>query len=125
MRRSLAVISLLFAWLCANGAIWDLAQVFAWGKMFVGYSTTLPVGAALRETLDPAKACELCVGVATAKAQSSQKLPSVDRDGVKLVLALEGATVTVPVPASPAWPRLAEPARVEWRPAVPVPPPRV
>ena len=34
MRKNLAITSLLFAWLCANGALLDAVQVFAWGKMF-------------------------------------------------------------------------------------------
>ena len=125
MRRAVAILSLTFAWLCANGAIWDLAQVFAWGKMFVGYSSTLTVGAALRETLDPAKSCELCVGVAKAKEQSTQNLPSGPRDAAKLVLAVEAEVMTLLAPAPQDWPGQAEPTLSEWRAAVPVPPPRV
>ena len=52
MRRKFAVLSLAFAWLCANGAIWDAAQVVAWAKMFAGYAQTLSVSAALEETFD-------------------------------------------------------------------------
>ena len=57
----------MLAWLCANGALLDLVQVFAWSRMFAGYTQTMTVGAALRETFDPAKPCELCLGVADAK----------------------------------------------------------
>ncbi len=93
--------------------------------MFVGYSSSLSVGAALRETLDPAKACELCVGVAKAKEQSAQSLPSGPRDAAKLVLAVETETVTVRAPAPRDWPGQTEVIFSEWRAAVPVPPPRV
>lgn len=125
MRRAVAILSLLFAWLCANGAIWDLAQVAAWGKMFAGYSATLSVGAALRETLDPAKACELCLGVAKAKEQTTQRMPSSTQDATKLVLAIETEAVAVCAPAVQRWPVRTQPVRSEWRAAVPVPPPRV
>jgi hypothetical protein len=125
MRRKFAVLSLAFAWLCANGAIWDLAQVVAWGKMFAGYSSTLSVGAALRETLDPAKACELCAGVAKAKESSGQTLPSASRDGAKLVLALESDSLVVRPPESREWTTSPLRGIREWCDAVPVPPPRV
>src|SRR5687768_1456684 len=50
VRLRFAQLSLLLAWVCANGAIWDAVQVFAWSKMFVGYASTMTVPAALRET---------------------------------------------------------------------------
>lgn len=124
MRRRVAILSLAFAWLCANGAIWDLAQVLVWGKMFATYSTTLSVGAALRATLDPAQACELCVGVATAKEQSSQTLPGSTGPATKLVLALEADAVVLSAPAPRAWPLPAVATLTEWHESVPVPPPR-
>jgi hypothetical protein len=124
MRRGFAVLSLAFAWLCANGAIWDLAQVLAWGRMFAGYSSTLSVSAALRETLDPAKACELCVGVAKAKEQSSQTLPAASPEVVKLVLALESELLVVSAPSLGEWPLPPWPSMAEWCDPVPVPPPR-
>jgi hypothetical protein len=124
VRRGIAILSLTFAWLCANGAIWDLAQVLAWGRMFAGYSSTLSVGDALRATLDPAKACELCVGVAKAKEQSATSTPAANSEAAKLVLAMETETLVVSAPAPSAWLVRAEVTPPDWREAVPVPPPR-
>ena len=46
VQRRFAITSLIFAWICANGAVWDAVQVFAWARMFAGYAHTLPVRAA-------------------------------------------------------------------------------
>ncbi len=127
MRRTLAITSLLFAWLCANGALLDAVQVFAWGKMFAENARTQPLGAALRATFDPAKPCEFCLGVAAAKETAQQQLPgSVDHASTeKLVLALHLSTRPFFVAPSADWPvTLASvpPSRTE---PVPLPPPRV
>ena len=126
MRRILSIGMLLFAWLCANGLLLDAAQVFAWSRMFAGYSETMTVGAALRETFDPNKPCELCVGVAEARdAQDAAKAPLAAQNDVKLVLALEASPVVVFSAPASAWPAASpEPALVRRDP-VPVPPPRV
>jgi hypothetical protein len=76
VRRTVAITSLLFAWLCANGALLDAVQVFAWGKMFAENARSQPLGAALRATFDPAKPCQFCLGVAAAKETAKQQLPS-------------------------------------------------
>jgi hypothetical protein len=126
MRRSLASLALGFAWLCANGALLDTMQVVAWGRMFAGYAETMPVGAALRETLDPRKPCAMCVRIAHAKETAKQQMPgAVERAAEKLVLALNPETTLVFVPPPVGWPAAAAetaPRRVE---PVPVPPPRV
>lgn len=89
MRRALAVLCLGFGWLCANGALWDVMQVAAWGRMFAGYSATMPLGEALRATLDPSKPCEMCVGIAKAKDESAKHaLPNEQTAAAKFVLAL-------------------------------------
>jgi hypothetical protein len=125
VRRRIATFSLLFAWVCANGAIWDAVQVFAWGKMFAGYSQTMSVSAALRATFDPEKPCEMCVGVATAKETAKQQLPqSVEQSAEKLQLAIQSSSVIVFETSATPWPATlasAAPVRSE---AVPVPPPR-
>jgi hypothetical protein len=125
LRRHLATFSLLFAWICANGAIWDAVQVFAWGKMFAGYSQAMSVPAALRATFDPAKACEMCQGVATAKETAKQQLPrSVEQSAEKLLLALHAQAAIVFAQSGTEWPA----ARAGFGPLrselVPVPPPR-
>lgn len=126
MPRKIAIVSLLFAWLCANGALLDGVQVFAWVKMFAGYTQTMPAADALRATFDPAKPCEMCTGVAAAKDVAKKQLPqSVERSAEKIVLALQATPKVILVRVAPEWPAmdaLAAPNRCE---PVPVPPPRV
>ena len=127
MHKNLALASLLFAWLCANGALLDAVQVFAWGKMFAENARTQPLGAALRATFDPAKPCEFCLGVAAAKETARQQLPgNVESASTeKLLLALHVSAHPIFVSLSADWPvTLASvpPARTE---PVPLPPPRV
>jgi hypothetical protein len=125
VRKNVSVAGLLLAWLCANGAVWDIAQVFAWGRMFVGYTQTMTVAAALRETFNPAKPCEMCVTVSTAKTAEQQQAPvALERAIEKLVLVCESPAPIIFVASSREWPAVlasAAPGRVE---AVPVPPPR-
>ncbi len=124
--RKLSIISLLVAWLCANGLMLDVMQCVAWAKMFAGYAPHMSVTAALSETFDPAKPCQLCTRVAEARSQqtlpTSQTVHAID----KIVLIAQSAPARVtPAPAREAWPRpWAENAerRIE---AVPQPPPRV
>lgn len=126
MRRILATAALVFAWLCANGALLDVVQVFAWSRMFAGYSETMTVSAALRETFNPAKPCPLCRHVAKAKAAAQQQLPPApEGDGAKFVLALETTEPPIFVREPGKW--IASPlmqVRQRTEP-VPVPPPRV
>jgi hypothetical protein len=127
VRKNLAITSLLFAWLCANGALLEAVQVFAWGKMFSENLQTMRVATALRATFDPARACEFCLGVAAAKETAKQQLPgSVDQPSTeKLVLALHSSARPFFLSPSADWPvTLASvpPSRTE---PVPLPPPRV
>ena len=125
MRKHVAIFSLLVAWLCANGALLDGVQVFAWAKMFAGYTQTMPVGAALRETFDPAKPCEMCLGVAAAKDTARKQLPqSIEHTTEKIVLALETVTRIVLAQVSEAWPPAVAAVAMTRAEAVPVPPPR-
>ena len=125
MRRHVAAFSLFFAWLCANGALLDGVQVFAWAKMFAGYSQTMDVRAALRATFDPSKPCEMCVGVAVAKETAKQQLPSaVERSAEKLVLALHAPAPLVISHFPGRWPPALARAAPMRAASVPVPPPR-
>jgi hypothetical protein len=125
VRRRCAIISLLLAWCCANGAVWDVAQLFAWSRMFTGYAGTLPVAEALRETFDPAKPCPICQAIAQAKhTEEKPVLPQTTESAVKLVLALDMPGRVFIVRSSTNWPRMHSSlgeSRVE---PVPVPPPR-
>lgn len=126
VRKPLASLCLLFAWLCANGALLETVQLVAWTKMFTGYAQSMSVTAALRATFDPAKPCEMCLGVAAAKETAREQLPqAVEHSAEKLFLALHtpGAVVFQNSPEQWLTTRtIAAPARAE---AVPVPPPRV
>lgn len=126
MRKPLATLSLLVAWLCANGAIWDAAQLLVWGKMFSDNARVMSVGAALSATFDPAKACELCAGVATAKETAKQQTPAaVERSADKLLLALHApATPVLSAPPAASWPRAVASVAPARAATVPVPPPR-
>lgn len=126
MRRTVAITSLFLAWLCAHGAIWDLAQVFAWTRMFAGYAQTLPLGAALGQTFDLSKPCKLCCAIRRAKESPPQHLPAQTvRDTEKLILALESpAPLFLPRPVR-EWPDLAWTALDARVDPVPLPPPRV
>ncbi|MCX6956024.1 MAG: hypothetical protein NTV51_28135 [Verrucomicrobia bacterium] len=127
MRKKFSIACLLFAWLCANGALLDAVQVFAWGKMFSENARVMDVAEALRATFDPEKPCELCRGVAAAKETAAQQLPaSVENSGAeKLLLALHSVALPDFVSPSADWPATlasVAPSRTE---PVPVPPPRV
>jgi hypothetical protein len=125
VRKKFATFSLLLAWLCANGALLDGVQVFAWAKMFAGYAQVMPVGEALRVTFDPNKPCDLCLGIASAKETAREQVPPNSERAVEKLLLAYHASPTVVLPRSPGdWPAVlasAAPSRTE---DVPVPPPR-
>lgn len=127
VRKSLASAGLFLAWLCANGALLDVVQVFAWTRMFTTYAQAAPLSVALRQTFDPTKACELCQDVASARDDLGRKnLPPVDGGSEKQLLLANHvfAEIILNAPAD-GWPAVlttAAPSRSE---RVPVPPPRV
>jgi hypothetical protein len=127
VHRRVAIPALLLAWLCANGAFWDLTQVFAWSRMFAGYAQTLGVAAALRETFDPAKPCDLCRVVQKARSDDEAQRPaSAPADAARFDLIHEPAGEPIAAGATrfAAWPTVIDhqlPSRVD---PVPLPPPR-
>lgn len=122
MRRHFSVCCLFAAWLCANGALLDVAQVFAWARMFAGYAQTESVTAALRSTLDPAKPCPICLAVEKARDASREQQPPAATVALeKIVLICQRAEILFAPAAPREWPETA-PA---WREPVPLPPPRV
>jgi hypothetical protein len=125
VRRLLATAALAFAWLCANGAVWDVVQVVAWGRMFAGNAATMPVSTALQETFNPKKACALCKGVRQAKEQAHNQLPAPgDGDAAKVVLMLEFADSPVFACDLGEWLPGSFLGCAERREPVPLPPPR-
>jgi hypothetical protein len=125
MSRRLAVLPLLLAWLCASGALLDLAQVFAWGRMFAGYARTESLAAAARETFDPAKPCEICRAVGKARDAAERHGPAVPSAGAeKMVMIFERAAPVVIVADAGSWPRADGACAAALPGDVPVPPPR-
>jgi hypothetical protein len=121
----MAQISLFCAWLCASGAMLDMAQVVAWTHMFAGYARTESVIQAARNTFDPAKPCALCRAVSNARHASDGHGPAIPNAGSeKIVLILERAAPFVGARVPGNW-REAPSLGAPVRPAdVPVPPPR-
>ena len=125
MRKHLATFSLLFAWLCANGALSDVAQIFAWSRMFTQYARVLPVSAALTETFDASRPCELCLAVKEVRRAEEQKSPVVTAAMERLLLACSATAPLVFNSPIADWPTAAPWNLCTRVDAVPVPPPRV
>jgi len=125
MSRRLPAICLLAAWLCASGAMLDVAQVFAWARMFAGYARTESILAAAEETFDPAKPCAICCAVCKAREAASQHAPAVPSPGRdKIVLIFESAAPFVAESAQRAWPEVPSTRAVLRDADIPVPPPK-
>jgi len=128
MRRRLALLPLLLAWLLATGSQWDLVQTFAWGKMIATYSRTMPLADAVRLTFAPDNLCGLCKVVSSAKReQPASSVPGAPAETLaKIPLVFQPAPLfvaAVPVVTdrlSGDLPELQGAARA----APPVPPPR-
>ena len=127
MRRTISTMCLLLAWLCANGAVWNVVQVVAWTKMFHDYSPVMPATEALALTFDGSAPCDLCHISKDAQDTARQQLPSDAALGggtEKILLIADCAPVAVLVAPDFAWPGLAHEAGLTRTDAVPVPPPR-
>ncbi len=127
MRRRVSLIALLLAWLCANGAVWNVVQVVAWTKMFHGYAQVMPTAKALQLTFSGEAPCDLCTIVETAKDTAKQQLPRDEALGAtdKFVLSFQAAAPLVLTAPEFVWPGLAHEAGLRRTESVPVPPPRV
>jgi hypothetical protein len=127
VRRRLSIGCLLFAWLCANGAVWNVVQVVAWAKMFHDYSQVMPVAQAIKVTFDGSAPCDVCVIAQDAQDTAREKLP---RDAAlgsveKLVLATDFAAAPVILPKlALSWPSVIPDVGLLRTERVPVPPPR-
>ena len=126
LRKKLPSLALLCAWLCANGALLDVVQVFAWARMFSGYAESMSVTAALGRTFDPARKCHLCLGVAAARKSTQDQLPqAVERAAEKLLLAVQQPAAVILAKPTGDWPAALACTAPTRREPVPVPPPRV
>lgn len=127
MRRTLSTVCLILAWLCANGAVWNVVQVVAWAKMFHEYSQMMPAADALELTFDGSAPCELCTIVQDAQDTARSQLPADAALGggeEKILLVCDSAPVPVVTAPDLAWPGLADEAGLTRTETVPVPPPR-
>lgn len=104
MRRAFSITSLCLAWLCANGALWDAVQVFAWGKMVHDYSQVMPLAKAIQKTFDGTASCEICAVVDDAKAQKPAQ--QIERANDKVLLVCETPAPIIVAAPDFAWPGL-------------------
>lgn len=128
MRRILSTTYLLLAWLCANGAVWNVVQVVAWAKMFQEYSQVMPASEALALTFDGSAPCAMCVIAQGGQDAARQQLPADAALGggqEKIVLLADSVPTPVLVAPESVWPGLVHEAGLLRTEAVPVPPPRV
>lgn len=126
MRRHVSIAALCFAWLCANGVIWNGVQVVAWAKMIHDYSQVMPAAQAVKLALSGEAPCNVCKIVEAAQDTARQELPREAALGAseKLVLVCHApAPIILSAPDS-TWPAAANLAGRQRREAVPLPPPR-
>lgn len=127
MRRKLSLTCLLLAWLCANGAVWNVVQVVGWAKMFRDYAQVMPATQALQLTFDGNAPCNLCeIAEAGQDAARDPQAPGTPGGGLEKILLISECTAG-PVLVVPdfSWPGVADAAGLTRAESVPVPPPRV
>jgi hypothetical protein len=127
VRRHVSTICLLLAWLCANGAVWNVVQVVAWAKMFHTYSQAMPASQALALTFDGSAPCDMCILAQDGQGTARSSLPREAALGggtEKILLIAECAPAGVLVAPEISWPGIAHEVGVTRDDSVPVPPPR-
>ena len=127
MRRRISNFALLLAWLCANGAVWNVVQLVGWAKMFHDNSQVMSTAKALQVTFDGSKPCEFCHISQAAQETAREQLPrDADLGGSdKIVLAFHvTAPLVLHVPDT-AWPGVVHDTGLMRTEPVPVRPPRV
>ena len=123
VRRTISILSLSLAWLCANGALWDAVQVFAWGKMVHEYSRFMTLTQAVEITFDGSAPCEICVAVDDA-TQGQPPDQQVERSHERVLLACQAPERVVLTIPERDWPGLVPDHGLTRTEPVPVPPPR-
>lgn len=126
MRRRVSIAALCFAWLCANGVVWNGVQVVAWVKMVHDYSQVMPLRQAVKVVLSGEAPCDVCNFVDAAQ-DSARDLPREAALGAtdRFVLSFHATAPIVLTPPDSAWPPIASVAGRVRREAVPLPPPRI
>lgn len=122
VRRAFAIGCLSLAWICANGALWDAVQVFAWVRMVHDYSQFMPLSRAIKITFDGSAPCEICRVVTSAQQQESEQDVARSESRVLLAIVVPERIVLSPPPFS--WPAGEDAVGLVREIEVPVPPPR-
>ncbi len=128
VRRTLSTTCLLLAWLCANGAVWNVVQVVAWAKMFHDYSQVMPVAEALELTFDGSAPCDMCTIAQDGQDATRSQLPrdaALGGGAEKILLIADSVPTHEWVAPDSVWPGLAHETGLLRTETVPVPPPRV
>jgi hypothetical protein len=103
----------------------DVAQVFAWMRMFAGYARTESIIAAAKETFDPDKPCPICRAVSRAREASNQHGPAApSASSEKIILILDVPAPFVAASAQRSWPEMLQVRASARIGEVPVPPPK-
>ena len=126
LRHRFQVILVLALSFLATGAQWDLIQVFAWARMTVNHTRSMPFSRAVTKTFD-GEMCGLCQMVANAKKQdqSRSNLPELKMESKILLFFQAAPRVVVDAPRTAAWRPTEAVVVTAGRSAPPVPPPRV
>ncbi len=126
VRCKLSLACLLFAWICANGMVWNVVQVVAWARMYHQFSQVMPATRALQVTFDGSAPCDLCKLTQTAQDTERKQLPQDAALGAsdKLLLACDTSAPVVLLPPDRAWPGAVHDTGLVRTEPVPVPPPR-
>ena len=124
-RRHVSLACLLFAWFCANGAIWDVVQVVAWGRMFTQNVKNQSIGRALLRTFDGSEPCKLCALARTGHDAEQQAPAPASGHDKKIPLVCHTAAPVVFAPPDFSWPEIPSDSGCTRTEPVPVPPPRV
>jgi hypothetical protein len=128
VRRRISIVALCLAWLCANGAVWNVVQVVGWAKMIRDYSRVMPVARAVEITFNGSAPCQFCHISQAAEDAARDQLP---RDAAlgggleKLLLVADSVPVVVLTAPAATWPGVVDDSGRTRTDEVPVTPPRV
>jgi hypothetical protein len=104
MRRKAQLIALLVGWSLATGAQWDIAQAFAWGRMFASYVRETTVIKAVELTFAPGNMCAVCKAVNAAKQQENAAQTPGGKADAKVILFTQASSRYIfDVEERPAW----------------------
>ena len=116
---------ILFGWLIATGACWDLVQMAAWTRMWFVQLEERSPAVAFVETFSPDALCRVCEYVQTAKRTTEESAPVAPKFPATLLwVPAEEALIIFPgEPLPPGLLQLIVRPGI-GRAAPPVPPPR-